>query len=166
MVLNADLRVRRPQEHEELIGRLTTKEGGPFPNYWQVLVFAAALGWARGRREPFDKHESPIRYGLFNNSAIVSATIDSMAVLHYSDDAGIDAGIMAEERLPERIRVFEEYANGGLLIIQGELNSGVAVRPTDVILNLCRRGMTQAESRVQDILGPRLSDFGTPDFES
>ncbi|MFF0870144.1 DNA phosphorothioation-associated protein 4 [Nonomuraea sp. NPDC003560] len=162
MVLNADIRVRRPLEHEDLIGRLTTKEGGPFPNYWQVLVFAAALGWSRGRRDSFDKAGEAIRYGLFNNSATVSATIDSMGVLAHEKDAGI----MADDRLPERIKVFEEYANGGLAIIQGELNSGAHVRPMDVILSLCRRGMTHTESMVQDILGPRLAGFGTPEFES
>ncbi|MCO6008280.1 DNA phosphorothioation-associated protein 4 [Actinoallomurus purpureus] len=162
MVLNADVRVRRPLEHEDLIGRLVSKEGGPFPNYWQVLVFAAALGWSRGRHEPFEKAGEPIRYGLFNSSATVSAVIDSMGVLAHPNDAGI----MADDRLPERIKVFEEYANGGLSIIQGELNSGTHVRPMDVVLNLCRRGMTPAESMVHDILGPRLTGFGTPDFES
>ncbi|GIH97767.1 DNA phosphorothioation-associated protein 4 [Planobispora siamensis] len=162
MVLNADIRVRRPQDHEDLINRLNTKEGGPFPNNWQVLVFAAALGWSRGRREPFEKSGEPIRYGLFSNSASVAAMIDSMGVLASPDDAGI----MADERLSERITVFEEYANGGLAIIQGELNSGAHVRPMDVILNLSRRGTTHTESMVQDILGTRLSGFGAPDFGS
>ncbi|MBC6456610.1 DNA phosphorothioation-associated protein 4 [Actinomadura sp. HBU206391] len=161
MILNADIRVRRPLEHEDLIGRLTTKEGGPFTNYWQVLAFAAALGWSRGRREQFEKHGESIRYGLFNSSATISALIDSMGVLAHPNDAGI----LAEDRLPERIKVFEEYANGGLAIIQGELNSGAHVRPMDVILNLCRRGVTRAESMVQDILGPQLVGFGMPDFE-
>jgi dnd system-associated protein 4 len=162
MVLNADVRVRRPLEHQELIGRLTAKEGGPFLHYWQVLVFAAALGWSRGRQDPFEKSDEPIRYGMFNSSATVSAMIDSMGVLAQSEDAGI----MADERLPERIKAFEEYANGGLAIIQGELNSGAHVRPMDVILSLCRRGATHAESRMQNILGTRLVGFGTPDFES
>jgi dnd system-associated protein 4 len=162
MVLNVDVRVRRPLEHDELIGRLTTKEGGPFPNYWQVLVFAAALGWSRGRRESFEKTGESIRYGLFSNSATVSATVDSLGVLAHPNDAAI----MADDRLPERVRVFEEYANGGLSIIQGELNSGAHIRPMDVVLNLCRRGMTPAESMMQDILGPRLAGFGTPDFDS
>jgi len=162
MVLNADVRVRRPLKHQELISRLTVKEDGPFLHYWQVLTFAAALGWSRGRRESFDKTEEPIRYGMFNNSATVAALIDAMGVLETPDDPGI----MSDDRLPERIRVFEEYANGGLGIIQGELNSGAHVRPMDVILNLCRRGMTQSESRLQDILGSRLVGFGTPNFDS
>ncbi|GLW23495.1 DNA phosphorothioation-associated protein 4 [Microbispora triticiradicis] len=161
MILNADVRVRRPQEHDDLIGRLTTREGGPFPNYWQVLVFAAALGWSQGRREPFEKAGEPIRYGLFNSSATVSSTIDSMGVLAYPNDAGV----MAEDRLPERIKVFEEYANGGLSIIQGELNRGAHVRPLDVILNLCReQGKPRRGSMVEDILGSRLVGFTTPDF--
>ncbi|MFD0900198.1 DNA phosphorothioation-associated protein 4 [Actinomadura sediminis] len=162
MVHNSDVRVRRPAEHDELIGRLLTKEGGPFPAYWHVLVFAAALGWSRGRREPFEKAGEPVRYGLFSNSPTVSALVDSMGVLAHPNDATI----MGEGRLQERVTVFEEYANGGLSIIQGELNSGAHVRPMDVILNLCRRGMTHAESRVQDIFGPRVVGFGTPDFDT
>lgn len=162
MVLNADVRVRRPLEHEDLIGRLVSKDDGPFPNYWQVLVFAASLGWARDRRDPFEKAGEPIRYGLFSSSATVAALIDSMGVLAYPNDAGI----MADERLPQRIKVFEEYANGGLAIIQGELNNGSHIRPMDVILDLCRRGLPNTESRMQDILGANLATFNAPDFES
>jgi dnd system-associated protein 4 len=161
MVLNADVRVRRPAEHEELIGRLTTKEGGPFANYWQVLVFAAALGWSRDRREPFDKvGGDAIRYGLFAGSATVSALIDALGVLAHRHDPEI----MADDRLPERIRVFEEYANGGLSIIQGELNAVSHQRPMDVILNLCRRGMTRSQSLVEELLGSRFVGFAPPDF--
>ncbi|TDD89524.1 DNA phosphorothioation-associated protein 4 [Actinomadura darangshiensis] len=164
MAHNADIRVRRPDEHDDLISRLTTKEGGPFPGYWQVLVFAAALGWSRGRHDPFEKTGEAIRYGLFGASATVSAVIDSMGVLAHPNDAGI----MADDRLPERIKVFEEYANGGLSIIRGELNSGAHVRPMDVILNLCQRGTAHAESMMQDLgLRPPAepASFKDPDFE-
>ncbi|TYB49194.1 DNA phosphorothioation-associated protein 4 [Actinomadura chibensis] len=161
MVLNADIRVRPPQEHHDLIERLLQKNDGLFPTRWQVLLFAAALGWSRQRRDPFEKQAEPIRYGLFNSSATVAAVIDSIGVLAHPNDATI----MADDRLPERIRVFEEYANGGLSIIQGELNAPHS-RPMDVILDLCRRGSTRAERRIQGLFGANMnSEFDPPEFD-
>ncbi|MFF0521139.1 DNA phosphorothioation-associated protein 4 [Actinomadura nitritigenes] len=161
MVLNADIRVRPPQEHHDLIERLLQKNDGPFPFRWQVLVFAAALGWSRERRDGFEKFAEPIRYGLFNSSATIAAVIDSLGVLAHPDDAAI----MADDRLHERIRVFEEYAYGGLSIIRGELNAPHA-RPMDVILDLCRKGATRTERRIQGLFGANMnSEFEPPKFD-
>ncbi|GIH25831.1 hypothetical protein Aph01nite_41410 [Acrocarpospora phusangensis] len=127
-------RIRPPKDKENLIQQLSTDQEGPFQTRYQTLIFAAALGWARNRREPLDRPGEGIRYELFRRHTTIEAFIDSLGVL----DASTDASIMSDERLAERIGVFEEYANGGLAIIQGELNAGT--RPMDVLLDFCRQG--------------------------
>lgn len=148
-------RIRPPKDKEELIQRLISDEG-PFSTKWEVLVFAAALGWSKERKEPLEKPGEGIRYGLFANYATVAALIDSLGILHSPNDASI----MSDDRLGERISVFEEYANGGLAIIQGELNATQS-RPIDVLLGLCREAGTQSKSDLRSLFG---QGFAAPTF--
>jgi len=141
MAIPAEYRVRPPKDKEDLIQQLGVEQDGPFATRYQVLTFAAALGWSRGRRGPFTASGEPIRYDLFRRHTTIEAFIDALAVLTASNDESggttVDASIMSDERLQERIAIFEEYANGGLAIIQGELNT-TRSRPMDVLLDLCR----------------------------
>ncbi len=119
-------RVRRPKDKEELLTALV--EEGPFTTFREVLVFAAALGVASQRRVPFDQSSEPIPWEVFGNTA---APIMDMIAAVTSDEMDI----LADDRIDERLTIFEEYANGGLEIIRERLAN--APRPAlDVVLDI------------------------------
>lgn len=119
-------RVRRPKDKDELLATLV--EDGPFATFREVLVFAAALGVASQRRVSFEQTSEPIPWEVFGNTA--APTMDMIAAVT-SDD--ID--ILADDRIDDRLTIFEEYANGGLEIIRERLANDP--RPAlDVILDI------------------------------
>lgn len=114
---SSDVRVRRPRAHEALL--LQLKEEGGFQFMRDSLLFAAALGHHQDRRIAFEDAGEPIRYETLIEPAHASTLINLLAVAEHPDDPEILDGA----RLPERIRIFEEYANGGLTYLQEEINT-------------------------------------------
>ncbi|MFE1320749.1 DNA phosphorothioation-associated protein 4 [Kitasatospora phosalacinea] len=112
-----ETRFRRPAEHEDLLNDLTGKDG-PFQAMYEALLFAAALGKRKGQSKSYSKSSEPVRYALVENRAYGDVLIDVLAVTECPDDAKI----LADDRLGDRLRIFEEYANGGLHYLQGEIN--------------------------------------------
>lgn len=112
-----DLRVRRPEQHEELI-RLLMAEAR-FPTLRDVLIFAAALGFSVDRRVSFDKSGEPIDYNVLTRNAGSQAFISMLAAVARKDDPEI----LDLERLADRVHIFEDYANGGLEYLQEQINS-------------------------------------------
>ncbi len=121
-------RVRRPRDKENLLKRLL--DGNPFQTYREALVFAAALGFARERREPFTDSEEPIRWELFRE--VDADALAAMIAAITSDEVGI----LSPDRIDEQITALEEYANGGLSELQELLDNHPEQRPPEVILDL------------------------------
>lgn len=113
-------RVRRPKQYDELL-RLLKEQTNIFPTLKDAIVFAACLGLSRDKRVSFDKTSEPINMQTFGDE-FDQMTIDVIGILA-SDD---DPMIMATERSDERVRIFEEYACGGLEIINHEVVQGGA----------------------------------------
>lgn len=113
-------RVRRPKQYDELL-RLLKEQTNIFPTLKDAIVFAACLGLSRDKRVSFEKTSEPINMQTFGEE------FDQMAIdvigISASDD---DPMIMATERSDERVRIFEEYACGGLEIINHEVFQGGA----------------------------------------
>lgn len=128
-----DPRVRRPRDHEPFIEQLQFGQDGVFEDKAEVMLFAAALGWSEERREPFERGVDPIRFSVFQKKYMAETFIEGLAVLAVPGKPDI----LSMEQLPERIRIFEEYANGGLHVLQGKVN---ATRSTvrDVLVSLVR----------------------------
>lgn len=138
---NVEARIRRPKDKERLVQQLQADADGPFATMREVLLFSAAFGWSRRRKESFEESGEPIRYGVFSRSATAMAFIDALAVAEYPDDPMI----LSDERLEDRIRVFELYTNGGLAEIQGAIN---ATRGTvvEVLVSLVREAGSPEET--------------------
>ncbi|KUM79248.1 DNA phosphorothioation-associated protein 4 [Streptomyces curacoi] len=133
-------RFRRPAQHEDLLNDLTSKDG-PFRTLVEALMFAAALGQRKSRREKFDKPGEPIRLALMEGRLYGDVLIDMIAAVEVQEDPKI----LADDRLDERVRIFEEYANGGLSYIRGELNTA-ATRDLDVLIgNLVMEALASPE---------------------
>lgn len=125
---------------------------GSFPTFRDVLLFAAAVGFDQDRRVSFAASSGdPIRYEVLTAPGF-SDTLINMIAANVVDDPEI----MDDARTEERIRIFEEYANGGLEYIQEQMN--VQHQPSNlVVINLVAEALTDSagakQMSVNDLLG-------------
>ncbi|GGK44980.1 hypothetical protein Ppa06_00650 [Planomonospora parontospora subsp. parontospora] len=153
----ADERFRRPAEHERLLNDLTAKDG-PFRAMVDALMFAAALGCRKGRREPFEKAGEAIRLSLMEGRQYGDVLIDMVAASEVQDDPKI----LADDRLSERIKIFEDYANGGLYYLQGEINARGSNDLTAIVSSLVVDAL--AAPPKQEITGSDLLELAELDY--
>lgn len=121
-------RVRRPKDKEPLIKKLVDDEH-VFDTYRDLLVFAAGLGFAKSRQRPFEQSSEPIPWSVFSGVGL-DGFVNMLAAV--TDD---DYTILDPERYDERLKVFEEYANGGLEVIH-ELLAHSSRPSLDVLVQL------------------------------
>lgn len=103
-----------------------------FPTYRDILLFAAAVGFRQERRVSFTSSSGDaIRYEVLTAPGFSDTLINMMAANVVADDPEI----MDVARTEERIKIFEEYVNGGLEYIQEQVN--VSRQPAAlVVINL------------------------------
>lgn len=112
-----DVRVRRPNQHEALIIEL--RDDAAFSTIRDTLLFAAAVGVRMARRVAFTAvGGDPIRYETLTGPTFSDALISMLAAKEAPDDPEI----LDSSRLEERVRIFEEFANGGLEYVQEQVN--------------------------------------------
>lgn len=98
----------------------------PFQTYVEVMVFAAALGVQRKKRSPLieisKREPGPIEQEYFATKGY-DVLIKLLAIAEIKN---IDIlSLNNEEYDDKRTQIFEEYANGGLEILQEELRGVV-----------------------------------------
>ena len=91
------------------------RETGVFPTFKDAMVFASAVGFKRKNRKPFQKSSEPIDLDVFRGD--FDRTIMNIIAIEESDDPRM----IAPSSEDDRIRIFEEYANGGLDILKREI---------------------------------------------
>lgn len=128
----AQRRLNRSKDKDDLLQQLT--EQGPFQEYRDVLVFAAALGWYEEHRVPLGAKGEPIRWEVATNRRGTEALANMISAAATSD-----AEIVSPARFEERLTLFEEYANGGLERLRGVLAEAGPRPPLDVILALVQK---------------------------
>ncbi len=109
-------RLRIAKDKAELVQSLVDFNGnsGPFQTYADVMVFAACLGVKSQKRLPVEtpaKEPAPISLEIFISRGY--DTIIKLIALTETNNIKILSQYEAESE-SERIRIFEEYANGGL----------------------------------------------------
>lgn len=106
-----------------IISKETT---GPFQTYADVMVFAAALGARRKKRLPLEEisKRDPLPIGI---EIFISRGYEvAIKLLAIAETKDINILSPSDENSEEqRIQIFEEYANGGLEILQEELRGSV-----------------------------------------
>ena len=115
-------RVRIPKDKVELIKKLADgdSEMRIFNTMADCMTFAAAYGYSKGKRVPFTESAGdPIRYRIFETGNY-DAFFHLLAM-----EAENDAHVLgnSEEMMNKRTQIFEEYANGGLELLQIEMHS-------------------------------------------
>ncbi|MCC5622200.1 DNA phosphorothioation-associated protein 4 [Nostoc sp. CHAB 5715] len=121
-------RIRVAKDKAEFVKSLVASKDttGPFQTYADVLVFSAALGAKYKKRvalgEISKRDPDPIPQEHF-----VSKGYDTLIKL-LAMTANKDISILSsndENYDTQRIRIFEEYANGGLELLQNEFRGAV-----------------------------------------
>jgi len=93
-------------------------EGGRriFSHYWQVQLFAAAIAFERGvKSELSDKNGTDIDFDAFKNCGFWPGFINCIALI----DTG-NADLLLPESEDQRVAIFEQYAEAGLMILESE----------------------------------------------
>lgn len=127
--------VARGKEFEELTGVLGSKEykpksgqrprGAPvFGTIRELLCFAAFLGFSLERREALT---GPVDYVPEEVFAKNEDALDCVRMIALAEAK--DPSIFEEANVDKMVTIFEEYANGGLKVIQ----SFMAELPTDLL---------------------------------
>jgi dnd system-associated protein 4 len=119
-------RVHRPTDKEDVLQAII--ENRPFATMAAALLFAAAVGYAHDRREPFEKGQELLWEPFANAGA--GPLLDMLATA-----VSEDKDILATDRENERVEIFEEYANGGLEVIRERL-AARGGSPLDALLDL------------------------------
>jgi len=121
-------RIRVAKDKADLVKALTSADGatGPFQTYADVIVFAAALGAKHKKRVPLGeiskREPSPIRLEYF--ATMGHDWVIKLLGITETQDIKI-LSLNEEEYEAKRNHIFEEYANGGLEILQNELRGSV-----------------------------------------
>ncbi|MBS3695250.1 hypothetical protein [Rhodococcus qingshengii] len=150
MTAPADVRARRPKQHEALM--ISLQQEANFPAFRDILLFAGAVGFAQDRRVPFTATAGdPIRY----ETLIIPAFADALIGMIAANVVDTDPEIMDSDRLHERVTIFEEYANGGLEYIQELVNTRkqpVALIVLDVMTSALTEENESTDIPVEDLL--------------
>ena len=120
---------------------------GPFALIADVLVFAAAVGLRRNKRIPLGESEEPIRQSVFERQGY--DTMMNLLALHAEPRPDVLAD--SDKAVNERAQAFEEFANGGLELLQEELRGAVDVLETLVLLVNGERQKRTSESDVFEL---------------
>jgi dnd system-associated protein 4 len=134
----ADLRIKVAKDKAKIVKALRAGENstGLFQTYYEVIVFAAALGISRNKFVPirngeFSKDIDPIRQEQFASKGY-DQIIDLLAVTHSKDPKVLSS---IEEFEEKKVSIFEAYANGGLELLQ-DLLRGVDNHSQQLLLLL------------------------------
>ncbi|WP_016953351.1 DNA phosphorothioation-associated protein 4 [Anabaena sp. PCC 7108] len=121
-------RIKIAQDKAELVkSLLASKETpGPFQTYVEVMIFAAALGVKYKKSVPLGdttkRDPSPIPQDNFASLGY-DKIIKLLGIVETSDIQILAS--REDEYEDKRTQIFEEYANGGLEILQSELRGVV-----------------------------------------
>ena len=115
-------RVRRARDKDPLIEKLTKKGDAKFGEIWRLLIFAACLGLARNAKQALADYDTgkSIDFSYFGGC---NSWPGFLYLLNLVEEG--DASILNPDQgtVEMQIQCFEEYANGGLGIIQSELEA-------------------------------------------
>ena len=121
-------RIKVAKDKAELVQKLLEQKGstGMFSTYADAIAFAASLGIKHDRRSPFTEvsanEPAPISLEVFISRGY-ERLIKLIAVVTTQDIQVLATGDDKAEAT--RVKIFEEYANGGLAYLQQELRGAV-----------------------------------------
>lgn len=131
----ADRRIRVCENKSALLQRLKASGGetGPFVDHTHTLAFAASLGASKGARDALGdvaKSPAPIRYSVFFGDGY--DTLFHLLAVHAEGNPDVLAA--NDEMENRRATIFEEYANGGLRLLEEALRGLPSIDGLQLVL--------------------------------
>jgi len=120
-------RIQRAGDKEEIIKSLMSDQVGVFKEIWKLLLFAAQIGARNNTRSLLTTTDAGkgIDQSTFGSCPSWPGVLYLMTLVETQDSSCLSGSSDAEDK---RISVFQEYANGGLAILQDFF----AGRPVDL----------------------------------
>jgi dnd system-associated protein 4 len=147
--------VRRSKVFETTLQRLGGKDTKMFPTLREALTFCAVLGYKERRRKPLDTSagtEDIAGAQYFNNEAI-----DTLFALALAETKGSD--ILRVEYERDCVQIYEEYANGGLELVQSWIDRFADVDLEEAVwrgLNSIGVKPVTEEQQTADVVSPEF----------
>lgn len=115
-------RINRAVDKGPVIQSLSEGDNPVFKEKWRLLIFAAILGFKRDQKDPLGTTDqgAAIRSELFAKDPCFEGILNLMTLLLKGDSKLLTA---TDENDDQKIKLFEEYANGGLAILQDKLQT-------------------------------------------
>jgi dnd system-associated protein 4 len=116
-----DNRIRVPEDKADIIDRLLRSDSNPkgvFRLKAEVIVFAAAFGYRHNKSMAFTSSSEPIRIEVFERNGL-DRIIPLLTIAETRDPHSLSDG---DEATSRKVKLFEEYANGGLELLRNELH--------------------------------------------
>jgi dnd system-associated protein 4 len=142
----ADKRIKIAKDKANIVKELKASDdtSEPFQTYVDVMLFAAVLGAKRKKRVSlveFAKDLDPIRRDYFDNNRC-ELVINLLAIYENKNQQILANDEKSDE---QRLKIFEEYANGGLEILQDELRGAVDYAERIILILSSERGKQEQE---------------------
>ena len=124
-------------------------EAKQFRYLYDVQIFAAVVGYKYKKREELTGDTHTIKWGTLKEVEIIPQLINLIALASSKNDTDI----LKEERDQEKVKIFEEYAEGGFQIIDGWIEESKEVHKEKMIINKIQEmgGFGTAENNDNDV---------------
>ena len=106
--------VRRSKVFENTLQALGGKEAKLFPTLREAMSFCAVLGYKERRKKPLDPHAGT--EDIAGAQYQINEAVDIVFALALADAKNSD--ILRPEQEKDCVQIYEEYANGGLELVQ------------------------------------------------
>lgn len=147
--------VKRSRQFEDTLQLLGGKDATMFPTLREALTFCAVLGYKERRRKKFDPSIGTEDIGGAQYQS--NDAVDTMFALALAEAKVSD--ILRQERERDCVEIYEEYANGGLELIQSWIDRYADIDVEEAIW----RGLRSIGIRPPEPEKPR-ADVVTPEF--
>lgn len=122
--------VKRSKKFETTLQKLGGGKDSMFPTLREALTFCAVLGYKERRRVPLDP--STGTEDIAGAQYQLNDAVDVLFALALADTKGSD--VLRPDRERDCVQIYEEYANGGLELIQSWLDRFADVDVEDAVL--------------------------------
>lgn len=140
-------RVYISEDKAELVRSLRAAENptAPFQTYADVMTFAAVLGLKRGKKIPLGKTSRKEPDPIPQDQFLARGYDPAINLIAIADTKEPKSLALDEESSNIRVQIFEEYANGGLEVLQSELQGSVDYTDTILLMLLAEKNRESLE---------------------